>query len=72
LDIALSLSAPLMTAAAEAEPPLAASAFLVTAAAASPLPRRQPRPENMDERIASVFDLLARLQNAHDLGSVRT
>jgi phytoene synthase len=72
LDIALSLTAPLMTADGTDEPPLAASAFLVKAAAASPLPRGQHRPENLDGRIASVFDLLSRLQNLHDFGGVRT
>jgi phytoene synthase len=69
--VARSLAAPLLEPDAHATPPLAAARFLVAAAAASPLPYRRPAPANLDDRFASFFGLLERLQSHHDFGSVR-
>ncbi len=69
--LARSLSAPLRPIAPESAPPLAAARFLVVCAAAAPMPRRRRVPENLDERFASLFTLLERLQQTHDLGDVR-
>jgi phytoene synthase len=51
--------------------PLAAAQFLVSAAASAPLPRHRPAPANLDDRFASLFGLLERLQAHHDFGGVR-
>ncbi len=69
--VARSLAAPLLEPDARPAPPLAAAHFLVSAAAASPLPYRRPAPANLDDRFASFFGLLERLQSHHDFGSVR-
>jgi phytoene synthase len=66
-----SLSASLLPAESESPPPLAAARFLVACAAAAPMPRRKRAPQNLDERFASLFNLLERLQQTHDLGGVR-
>ncbi len=66
-----SLGAPLLQAEERVSPPLAAAQFLVAAAASAPLPRRRPSAANLDERFASLFGLLERLQAHHDFGGAR-
>jgi phytoene synthase len=69
--VARSLGATLIEPDTKTAPPLAAAQFLVSAAAASPLPHRRPAPANLDARFATFFGLLERLQAHHDFGSVQ-